>query len=226
MFFSFSFSYSILQIFYNVIAAIVSGKTSMTLCCLSLLVHLGPHLPVQHLEKCPYLESQIEKWFTPSVFLLLSIKVLSCLLFNAWTHAKNNLPNVIVLQRASLVVQMVENPPAMQGFPGSSAGKESACNAGDLSLMPGLGRSPGEGTGYPLQHSQASCGLYGKESICNVGDLGLIRGLGRSPGKGNSYPLQYSCLENSMDKGSWWAIAHGVTKSKTRLSDTLTHSTS
>ena len=39
------------------------------------------------------------------------------------------------------------------GFPGSSAGKESACNVGDLSLIPGLGRSPGEGNGYPLQYS-------------------------------------------------------------------------
>jgi len=36
------------------------------------------------------------------------------------------------------------------GFPGGSHGKESACNAGDLSLMPSLGRSPGEGHGYPL----------------------------------------------------------------------------
>jgi len=39
------------------------------------------------------------------------------------------------------------------GFPCSSAGKESACNAGDLGLIPGLGRSPGEGKGYPLQYS-------------------------------------------------------------------------
>ena len=39
------------------------------------------------------------------------------------------------------------------GFPGSSAGKESTCNAGDPSLIPGLGRSPGEGNGYPLQYS-------------------------------------------------------------------------
>ena len=39
------------------------------------------------------------------------------------------------------------------GFPGGSAGKESACNAGDLSSIPGLGRSPGEGNGYPLQYS-------------------------------------------------------------------------
>jgi len=38
------------------------------------------------------------------------------------------------------------------GFPGGSAGEESACNAGDLSSIPGLGRSPGEGKGYPLQY--------------------------------------------------------------------------
>ena len=42
------------------------------------------------------------------------------------------------------------------GFPHSSAGKESACNAGDPSLIPGLGRSTGEGIGYPLQYSWAS----------------------------------------------------------------------
>ena len=39
------------------------------------------------------------------------------------------------------------------GFPGGSAGRESACNAGDLGLIPGLGRSLGEGKGYPLQYS-------------------------------------------------------------------------
>ena len=42
------------------------------------------------------------------------------------------------------------------GFPGGSAGKESACNVGDLGLIPGLGRSPGEGKGYPLQYSWGS----------------------------------------------------------------------
>ena len=42
------------------------------------------------------------------------------------------------------------------GFPGSLVGKESACNAGDSSLIPGSGRSPGEGKGYPLQYSWAS----------------------------------------------------------------------
>ena len=44
----------------------------------------------------------------------------------------------------------------LKGFPDSSVGKESACNAGDPSLSPGWGRSPGEGIGYPLQYSWAS----------------------------------------------------------------------
>ena len=38
-------------------------------------------------------------------------------------------------------------------------------------------------------------------------------------GEGNGTPLQYSCLENPMDRGAWWAAVHGVTKSRTRLSD-------
>ena len=43
-------------------------------------------------------------------------------------------------------------------------------------------------------------------------------GSGRSPRKGNGNPLQYSCLENAMDRGAWWATAHGVSKSRTQLS--------
>jgi len=43
--------------------------------------------------------------------------------------------------------------PVFLGFPGGSAGKESTCNAGDLGLIPGLGKSPGEGNSYPLQYS-------------------------------------------------------------------------
>ena len=53
-----------------------------------------------------------------------------------------------------------------------------------------------------------------KESACNAGNLSSIPGLGRSPGDGDSYPLQYSCLENSMDRGNWQAIVHGVAKSQ------------
>ena len=52
-------------------------------------------------------------------------------------------------------------------------------------------------------------------SARNAGELGSIPGLGRSPGEGNGNPLQYSCLENSMDRGAWWATVHGVAKSWT-----------
>jgi len=61
-----------------------------------------------------------------------------------------------------------------KGFPESSVGKESTCSAGDPSLVHGLGRSSGEGIGYPLQYSWGSSG---KESAGNVGDLGSIPGL-------------------------------------------------
>ena len=58
----------------------------------------------------------------------------------------------------------------------------------------------------------ASLVVNGKESACNAGDTGLILGLGRSPGEGNGNLFQYSCLENPMDRGTWQAIVHGVTK--------------
>ena len=59
-----------------------------------------------------------------------------------------------------------------------------------------------------------SSGSAGKETACNAGDLGSVPGLGRSPGGGKGYPLLYSGLENSMV-----CIVHGVTKSRTQLSN-------
>ena len=62
-------------------------------------------------------------------------------------------------------------------------------------------------------------GLGVKNLPANAGGIGLISAWGGSPGEGNGNPLQYSCLENSMDRGAWWATVHGVTKSQTGLSD-------
>ena len=63
----------------------------------------------------------------------------------------------------------------------------------DLGSVPGLGRSPGEGIGYPTPVFWGfSDGSADKEFACNVGDLGSIPGLERSTGEGNGYPLQYS----------------------------------
>ena len=88
---------------------------------------------------------------------------------------------------AFLVAQLLKNPPAMwetwvrslgwEVFPDSSVGKESACNAGDPSSIPGLGRSAGEWIDYPLQYSWASLVAQlvknlPEESSCNARDLG------------------------------------------------------
>ena len=60
-------------------------------------------------------------------------------------------------------------------------------------------------------------GSGSKESAYTAGDLGSIPGLGRSPGEGN--PFQCSCLGNPMDREAWWAVVHGVTKNRARLSN-------
>ena len=51
-----------------------------------------------------------------------------------------------------------------------------------------------------------------KNPSTNAGDVSLISGSGISSGEGNDNPLQYSCLVNCMDRGTWWATVHGVTK--------------
>ena len=102
-------------------------------------------------------------------------------------------------KRASLVFQLVKNPPVIQETPVQFLGWEDSLRRDRLPTSVLLG--------FP-------CGSAGKESTCNAGDLGLIPGLGKYPGEGNGYPLQYSCLENSRD-----CIVHGVTKSRKRLSD-------
>ena len=80
------------------------------------------------------------------------------------------------------------------GFPGSSTGKESACNAEDPGLIPGSGITPGEGTDYPFQYSWASLVAQIVKNLLAmwktwVEDLGLIPGLGRSPGGGQRTPV-------------------------------------
>ena len=74
--------------------------------------------------------------------------------------------------------------------------------------------------GVGTQGSQVA--LMVKNLPANAGDArdtNLIPGLGRSPGVGNGKLLQNACLENSIDRGTWWATVHGTTESQTRLSD-------
>ena len=78
---------------------------------------------------------------------------------DCWSRLLTLLPPLLA-SSTLFSVQQPEGPcwnlnqsTVIQGFPDSSVGKESACNAGDPGLIPGLGRSPGEGKGYPLQYS-------------------------------------------------------------------------
>ena len=119
-----------------------------------------------------------------------------------YKNASLNLKNEFQLENwngASLVTQLVKNPPAMQETPLWFLGQEVPLEKGQATHPVFLG--------FPSDSA-------GRESTCSAGDLGLIPGLGRSPGEGNGYPLQYSGLEISMDY-----IVDGVAKSWTQLSD-------
>ena len=105
---------------------------------------------------------------------------------------------------ASLVAQLVKNPPAMQetrfdSWVGKIPWRHDRLSTPELLDFPG--------------------GSTGKESACNAGDLGSIPGLGRSLEGRHGNPLQYSCLENPMDRGARQVTVHVVTESRTQLSN-------
>ena len=174
------------------------------------------------------------------------------------------------INKASLIAQLVKNPPAMQetpdrflgqkdplekdrlptpvflDFPCDSAGKESACNAGNLGLDPWVGKIPWrrERLPTPVFWPGEFRGLYspwGRKELETTERLSLsqvvlvvknppavagdardessILGSERSSGVENGTPLQYACLEKSTGRGAWQATVHGVTKSRTQLSN-------
>ena len=106
------------------------------------------------------------------------------------------------------------------GFPGSSAGKESACNAGDLSSIPGSGRFPGEGIGYPLQYSWASLMTQMVKNLPAMWET-WVWSLGWEDPQEGSMATHTTILSwrIPMDRGAWWATVHGVIKSWTWLSN-------
>ena len=106
-----------------------------------------------------------------------------------------------------------------KAHPGSSAGKDSACNAGDPCLVSWLGRSPGEGIGYHSSILGFLADSVGEESACNVGDLGLIPGLGWSSGGGMATHSSILAWRIPMNRGAWWAAVQGVAKNQTGLRD-------
>ena len=107
-------------------------------------------------------------------------------------------------------------------FPGGSEVKVSTSNAGGPSLIPGSGRSPGEGNGNPLQYSCLENPMDGEawwatvhgvaKSRTRLSDFTHTYLLMESDGEGNGNPLQHPCLENPLNGGTWPAIVHGVAK--------------
>ena len=101
------------------------------------------------------------------------------------------------------------------GFPGSSAGKESACNAGDPGSIPGSGRFPGEGIGHPFQYSLASLVAQIVKNPPAMWDT-WVKSLGWED------PLEEGMATHSsivawripVDRGVWRGIVHGVSKSR------------
>ena len=93
--------------------------------------------------------SQLPAWTTITSWSILLHLYLHLL---ALTHA-DYCKAATAYQITSPIIFLYETQGIYQGFPGGSDGKESACNAGDQGSIPGLGRSPEEGNGNPLQHS-------------------------------------------------------------------------
>ena len=145
---------------------------------------------------------------------------------------------------ASLVAQLVKNLPTMQETQIRSLGQEDPLEKGmathssilawSILMHRGTWRAIVHGVaksdmtewlslfqlcrmrneGYEEAFSGTSQWFSGKESACNAGDPGSIPGPGRSFGVGNGSPFQYSCLENSIDRGAWWATVYEVENSR------------
>ena len=108
----------------------------------------------------------------------------------------------------------------LSGSPGCSAGKESACNAGDSDWIPGSKRSPGEGIGYPLQYSSSSLVAQTVKNLPAMWETWL-------QSVGWEYPLEVVMTTHSsilawrisMNSAAWQATVHGLANSRTWLSD-------
>ena len=108
----------------------------------------------------------------------------------------------------------------LKGFPGGSAGKESACNAGDLDLIPGSGRCPGGGHGNPLQYFWASLVAQLVKNPPTVQEI-WVRSLGWEDPleEGMATHSSFLAWRIPMNRGGWRATVHSASKSWTRLND-------
>ena len=106
------------------------------------------------------------------------------------------------------------------GFPGSSAGKEPPCNAGDTGSIPGLGSSPGEGIDYPPQYSSAPLVAQTVKNLPAMQETWFWSLGWEDPlEEGMATHTSVLVLRIPVDRGAWWTIVYGVPKSQTQLSD-------
>ena len=106
------------------------------------------------------------------------------------------------------------------GFSGNSAGEELADNAEDPGSVPGLGRSPGEGLGYPLQYSWASVVAQTVKNPPAMQETWVQSLCWEDPlEQGMATHSSILAWGIHMDRGAWRAAVHGVAQSQTRLSD-------
>ena len=128
---------------------------------------------------------------------------------------------------ASLVAQLVKNPPAIQetwvrSWVGKIPWRRERLPTpvfwpGEFHRLYNPWGHQESDTTERLSLSLFPGGSVVKNPLANArdtGDLGSIPEWGRSPGRGNGNPLQYSCLKNPMDRGAWWATVHGIDKSQ------------
>ena len=119
-------------------------------------------------------------------------------------------------QYAVTVIRLI----ASMGFPGGSEGKESACNAGDPGSIPGSGGSGGEEIGHPLQCSWASLVTRLVKNPPAMRETWVQSLSWEDPLKeGLAAHSSVLAWRIPMDRGAWWAIVHGIAKSRTGLSD-------
>ena len=108
------------------------------------------------------------------------------------------------------------------GIPDSSVNKESACNSGDPSLIPGSGRSAGEEIGYPLQYSWASWWLRQQIILLQCGRPWFDPLFGKIAWRREQLPTSVFWPGEFTDRGAWKATVYRVAKSQTQLNNSYT----
>ena len=139
---------------------------------------------------------------------------------DTWVKSKPPIIKVTNKSKVRKALGFCEEVDSPLGFPGSSVGKGSTYKSGDPSSIPGLGSSPGEGIGYPLQYSWASLLAQTVKNLPVMQDT-WVQSLGWEDPLEEGMAIQSRILawRIPMDRRDWQATVHGVTRSQTQLSD-------